>query len=744
MKRPLVILPFILLSVLFTDVAVAQGTRNQRDSLINLLSKQNGTKKTTTLLALAKSYWNIQNDSSFYFAEQARDLASQTGDINSKAEALRIMGVTNWYRHMSRQEIQPYLDEALKLHKDKGNRKGIADTYNNLGSLYKYVNDFEQSIRYYDSSLTVYKELNDLKGEAAVLNYIGICYQQSGDYRKAIDYTLQGLVVRKKTDDHQGIMFSYLNVGNMFLAGGQTEIAIRYYNQGISHADSNQITPPPMAFNMLGKSYLQLGNLEKAAEYLIPSKGKFDNWNPDKLMVAELYYLSGQPDSATIYFSQVAERCEKTNEHDSLVQALNGLSRIYLDRKNFSKAFELAKRADLVEGELNKRTVANTAGVLSELYEKNNEPGKALYYLKKQHSILDSLINSNYQNKLAYFESKADLDRLEERMQNLSAQKALQEKLYKQEKLLRNYLIGIAALILLTAFFVIRNINSKRRQIQTQNELLDEQKTNVEKAYNHLKAAQAQLIQSEKMASLGELTAGIAHEIQNPLNFVNNFSDVNRELLQEIIEAVSRGDLPEIKNLANDIRSNEEKIHEHGKRADAIVKSMLQHSRANTGQKESTDINKLCNEYFQLAYHGFRAKEKEFNVKLGTSFDPAASHIDIIPQEIGRVLINLYNNAFYSVHEKFRSANNYVPTVNVVTQKNGDWLEIKVIDNGMGIPEHIRNKIFQPFFTTKPTGLGTGLGLSLSYDIIKAHGGDIIAESKEGEGSVFTVKLPVS
>jgi signal transduction histidine kinase len=418
------------------------------------------------------------------------------------------------------------------------------------------------------------------------------------------------------------------------------------------------------------------------------------------------------------------------------------LSRIYLDSKNYSKAFEFATKADRVVGELNKRTIANTAGLLSQLYEINNNPGKALFYLKKQHSILDSLINSNYQNKLAYFESKADLDKMEERMQNLSIQKALQEKLYRQEKLLRNYLAGAAILILLSAFFVIRNINSKRKKIQSQNLLLDEQKTKVEHAYNNLKAAQAQLIQSEKMASLGELTAGIAHEIQNPLNFVNNFSDVNRELLQEIMEAISKGDLQEIRTLANDIRSNEDKIHEHGKRADSIVKSMLQHSRANAGQKESTDINKLCNEYLLLAYHGFRAKEKEFNVKLGTSFDPAASNIEIIPQDIGRVLINMFNNAFYSVHEKFKHANSYVPTVNVVTKKNGEWLEVKVIDNGLGIPEHIRNKIFQPFFTTKPTGLGTGLGLSLSYDIIKAHGGEIRVESKEGEGSVFTVRLP--
>jgi signal transduction histidine kinase len=271
-----------------------------------------------------------------------------------------------------------------------------------------------------------------------------------------------------------------------------------------------------------------------------------------------------------------------------------------------------------------------------------------------------------------------------------------------------------------------------------------QQAKEIEKAYNELKSAQAQLIQSEKMASLGELTAGIAHEIQNPLNFVNNFSDVNKELLQELKEEADKGNIEEIKSIANDVIANEEKINHHGKRADAIVKGMLQHSRQSSGQKELTDINALVDEYLRLSYHGLRAKDKSFNAEIKTDFDESIGKINLIPQDIGRVLLNLFNNAFYAVNEqKNQKPVSYQPTVFVRTQKYDGKVQITVRDNGNGIPQKIIDKIFQPFFTTKPPGQGTGLGLSLSYDIIKVHGGEIKVESKEGEGSEFIIQLPV-
>jgi len=245
------------------------------------------------------------------------------------------------------------------------------------------------------------------------------------------------------------------------------------------------------------------------------------------------------------------------------------------------------------------------------------------------------------------------------------------------------------------------------------------------------------------MASLGELTAGIAHAIQNPLNFMNNFSEINKELLAEMKDEIDNGNTDEAKSLANNVIANEEKINHHGKRADAIVKGMLQHSRSSTGIKEPTDINALADEYLRLSYHGLRAKDKSFKATMNTDFDNSIGKINIIPQDIGRVLLNLYNDAFYAVTErKKQDRENYEPTVSVTTKKINNRVELTVKDNGNGIPQKVVAKIFQPFFTTKPTGVGTGLGLSLSYDIIKAHGGEIKVETKEGEETVFIIQIP--
>jgi two-component system NtrC family sensor kinase len=283
------------------------------------------------------------------------------------------------------------------------------------------------------------------------------------------------------------------------------------------------------------------------------------------------------------------------------------------------------------------------------------------------------------------------------------------------------------------------------------------QKTNkvLESALSDLKSTQTQLIQSEKMASLGELTAGIAHEIQNPLNFVNNFSEVNKELLVEMKDALGKGNLAEANEIANDLIANEEKISQHGKRADAIVKGMLQHSRSSSGTKEPKDINALADEYLRLSYHGLRAKDKSFNTAFETNLDESIGKINIVPQDIGRVILNLVTNAFYAVDERKQNIPQppaggvqYEPKVTISTKSikspSGDLgVIISVSDNGNGIPASVKEKIFQPFFTTKPTGKGTGVGLSLSYDMVKAHSWEILVESVQGEGTQFTIQLPV-
>lgn len=272
-----------------------------------------------------------------------------------------------------------------------------------------------------------------------------------------------------------------------------------------------------------------------------------------------------------------------------------------------------------------------------------------------------------------------------------------------------------------------------------------EQKDALETTLSELKATQAQLIQSEKMASLGELTAGIAHEIQNPLNFVNNFAEVSNELIDEMKDELAAGNLQLATEIADDVKQNLEKINHHGKRADAIVKGMLQHSRSSSGVKEPTDINALADEYLRLSYHGLRAKDKTFNATLKTDFDENIGKINVVPQDLGRVILNLLTNAFYAVNDKKKSnIDGFEPVVSISTKKSGNKVEIKVSDNGNGIPKNVLGKIFQPFFTTKPTGEGTGLGLSMSYDIITiSHNGELKVETTEGVGTVFSIHLPV-
>jgi signal transduction histidine kinase len=370
------------------------------------------------------------------------------------------------------------------------------------------------------------------------------------------------------------------------------------------------------------------------------------------------------------------------------------------------------------------RDVIGSYSSLVDIYKDQGRPDSALIYLQLANAAQDSLLSLEKIKQLQNigFDEQLRLQELEK------------ESLQTKSRIRIYTLLGGLSILLIAALFLYRN----NWQKQKANKVL-------EATLSNLRSTQSQLIQSEKMASLGELTAGIAHEIQNPLNFVNNFSDVNGELLAEMKDELNKGKLEDAIALANDVIENQKKINHHGKRADTIVKGMLQHSRSSNGIKEPTDINTLCDEYLRLAYHGLRAKDSSFNAITKTDFDNSIGQVNIIPQDIGRVILNLINNAFYAVDEKKKSGvNNYEPTVSISTKKTNGSVEIKVNDNGNGIPQKVLDKIFQPFFTTKPTGQGTGLGLSLSYDILKTHRGELKVETKEGEGSVFAITLPAT
>jgi signal transduction histidine kinase len=374
-------------------------------------------------------------------------------------------------------------------------------------------------------------------------------------------------------------------------------------------------------------------------------------------------------------------------------------------------------------------------------YKQNNQLDSAYKYLLITSQIKDSLYKVRIDNLSAFqnvsFEETLRLESLES------------EQLQKESKIRIYSLLTGLMVVSLIGIILFRNNNQRKKSnllLTSQKNEIEQQKKQVEESMERLQSTQSQLVQAEKMASLGELTAGIAHEIQNPLNFVNNFAEVNAELIDELETEANKGNLEEVKLLAKDIKENETKINHHGKRADAIVKNMLQHSRQSSGQKEHTDINALCDEYLRLSYHGLRAKDKSFNAEFETKFDAALAPISVVPQDIGRVILNLINNAFYAVNERQKNEKDseYKPRVTLTTKKQADQVVIEVADNGTGMPEQVKEKIFQPFFTTKPTGEGTGLGLSLSYDIVtKGHGGELRVETKEGMGTEFIIQLPI-
>ena len=508
-----------------------------------------------------------------------------------------------------------------------------------------------------------------------------------------------------------------------------------------------------IANSNLGGTYEGLNMLDSALIFakraeaitLPPAFKKYAGWNSFDL--GKIYFRKGDVAFAKQYFYNGIRISKEQENKSNLVSIYFALTKLYISENEKDSSLYYAK---MTLNNLNilgyTNSASNNIGTAYEnlylSYKLNNKFDSAFRYQGLALVAKDSLSKTRIKN-LAEFQNLTFNEQL--RLQDLE-----KKRIQTQNKVKTYAMLAGLGVFLAIGLILYRN----NRQKHKANKVLETTLTN-------LKSTQSQLIQSEKMASLGELTAGIAHEIQNPLNFVNNFSEVNTELIDELKEERKR-EVRDFKNeddLLNDIKENEEKINHHGKRAEAIVKGMLQHSRSSSGIKEPTDINKLADEYLRLAYHGLRAKDKTFNTTMITDYDESIGNINIIPQDIGRVILNLITNAFYVVDEKKKlqppspkgeqgtTPNDYEPVVTITTKRlgsplgDGGKIEIKVSDNGGGIPEKILDKIFQPFFTTKPTGQGTGLGLSLSYDIVKAHGGELKVETKEGEGSEFIILL---
>jgi signal transduction histidine kinase len=519
-------------------------------------------------------------------------------------------------------------------------------------------------------------------------------YTRTRLYKESLHHLFKALSIGESLKNQKILSLSNRDIGNYYFRNNKTDSAFLYYQKALMYYQNSPYQRNlGVVYEYIGQLYILKHeyvsakmNFRKAIDEHVKSFSLISLGNANRLL-GKLYETTGQFDSALVYTFIGQNIADSLNDYFGKADGYTRLASIYKFKNEYSIAYNYIEKGKLLADSLN-----------------------------------DAYITRLMQFQNLGFDQKIRLQELEKESQQAKSR----NRMYA-------LLTGLG-IFLLVALILYRN----NRQKQKANTVL-------ETTLSNLKSTQSQLIQSEKMASLGELTAGIAHEIQNPLNFVNNFSEVNSELIAEMKQEIDKGNLNEVKAIANSIDENEQKIISHGKRADAIVKGMLQHSRSSNGVKEPTDINALCDEYLRLSYHGLRAKDKSFNATLKTGFDANIGNINIIPQDIGRVVLNLINNAFYVVDEKKKQSaeGGYEPTVSVNTKKINGKVEIRVTDNGNGIPQKVLDKIFQPFFTTKPTGQGTGLGLSLSYDIVKAHSGELKVETKDGEGTEFIIRLPI-
>jgi signal transduction histidine kinase len=612
--------------------------------------------------------------------------------------------------------------------------------YIDLCTAYQW--NHEDSLEKYSKlGIELSRQLRYPRGEIRLLNNIGI----AASFRSNIPYALENLYrALNLAEKHDYILERSIclnNIGAAYFFLGDLDKSIGFINQALAIAGTEAYVGRDRYWKVFihfwaGSTYSDLEKLDSARLYLQQAYDMaFDSTYVDlynirptiQMFYGELLFKLGNKDQAFRFLQASIQKYEGDGDMVGLADACNIKAGFFSVLKEPDSAIRYARKGLEAATRFNYKTaVIDAARILvKELAVKDT--GQAFLYQGILLAATDSLYGSRKIQEL-----QKTLFDVQQRQYQFEEAQRLRDGQRRQ-----NLFLASAFVLLTVSVILYRN----NRQKQKANKIL-------QSTLSELKATQTQLIQSEKMASLGELTAGIAHEIQNPLNFVNNFSELNKELIGELKEAIQSGNKHEAEEIAGDLMANEEKVSQHGKRADAIVKSMLQHSRKSGGQKEPTDINALCEEYLRLAYQGFRAKDQSFNASLETSFDPSAGKVHIDPQEIGQVLLNLYNNAFYALREKSKSAGpGFIPMVTVRSRvkesDNKKMVELSIGDNGSGIPEGIRVKIFQPFFTTKPTGQGTGLGLSLSYDIVtKGHGGELKVVTNEGEGTDFIIQLP--
>lgn len=701
---------FFLWCIFFFNYCFGQD--EHPDSLLTLLrNSKEDTARVNILNQISASYFNSSPENSIKYATEAKELAEKEQYNTGLAYALKNIGI-GYYMQADYIQTLTYWNQSLQEFKSINDKTGIANILSNLGAVYYNQGDDATALDYYLKALKYAEEIADTLRTVTVLNNIGaIYYNKKVTHDKALQFYLKALPLAEAIGD-EDIGTIMVNIGEIYLEENEDSLALDYFKQSAKAYENSKNLP--YSLNDIAKVY------EKKKDYTTALK----------------------------YHLQALDIATKLSARLEMSQSYQGVALVYSQLNNTPGALEAYKQAELIAKEISanyelEKIYKGMAGIYGSIGDYSN----AYKYQSLLTTVKDSLYNAETDKKIAFLQFNFEIQKKQAEIDALTKDQALKDSDLKRQAIVRNSLIAVLSLVILVVFALFRNYRIKDKT----NALLDAQKKELEETLTELKSTQSQLIHSEKMASLGELTAGIAHEIQNPLNFINNFSEINNELIEELREdGISKANEEE---LLNDITENNKKIAFHGRRADSIVKGMLQHSRLSTGLKEPTDINALCDEYLRLSYHGLRAKDKVFNADFKTDFDAGIGKINVVPQDIGRVLLNLLNNAFYTVNAKsseldeglsdLESAQSYQPLVKISTKKLPGKVEVRIEDNGNGIPENIKDKIFQPFFTTKPTGQGTGLGLSLAYDIItKEHKGSIEVKSEKGKGSTFIILLP--
>jgi len=729
MKKLIILLAFSLSAG--TCLAQNDFAHAAMDSLQKILYTQKTARDSLFTLQKMVDFTPIRQDETSGFPDHVGMLLrlnKQLKLIDPAPYLLIQQGNVYWAKRQYAQSLKSLQDAVTLFDKQ---HKGIFSLLINIRILYNYLNTQEDRLKYYQQKLEYYQVNGPYQNTAPCYHGIAGYYLFKGAYNQAINNYMKGGEIFRKFNPHFYANILYV-IGNTYNQWGNYDKALYYCRQSLPLAqklkDTSGINYCYFIFseisNSTGKYNDALGQINESIRFM--SKTMSQRVVAIITLKAGIYLKLNQPDLALPLLNRAQKLTDsagyKTVSSVGYTEIDYDYYEYYMAKGNTAQA----EKSLLIASQkaTDEKGVPIQLKYLRELgyfYQKQNQPQKSERYFEDYFNVYDALEKGRHEFKVAEYEIDQN-DRLQrEHIDQL-----------KQEKATQNVLLWSSLVVFLmisaSLIFIYRQLQVNKKTLRS------------------LRETQRQLIQSEKMASLGELTAGIAHEIQNPLNFVNNFSEVNTELVEEMEQGIDKGNLAEIKAIALDIKENSKKISMHGKRADAIVKGMLQHSQVDTGTKEPTNINGLADECMRLAYHGLRAKDKTFNAELVSHLDETLPLVNVIPPDIVRVMLNLFNNAFYAVNQKQKLAGaDYKPEVSLTTSTEKGQVVITVKDNGSGIPEAIKEKIMQPFFTTKPTGEGTGLGLSLTYDmVVKGHGGSIHVSSAEGEGSEFIIRLPTS